>query len=149
MATVIQDFRFNSLSGLYGRFLGECEESGVTIENVTPKFVSLPYVKDAIYVSTESPEHIAVVLKLTYGAYLVERPVPAEFPDWEALKAKQLSTFKFIKYKKSDYYIKDYLDILKYKDDEIKDEEAKIRNEEIYKSLKEDFKPIKKWNDEC
>ncbi len=121
----------------------------MTIENVTPKFVSLPYVKDAIYVSTESPEHIAVVLKLTYGAHLVERPAPTEFPDWNALKAKEMSKFKFIKYKKSDYYIKDYMDILKYRDDEIKDEEEKTRVEKIYKELKWEAESIKKWNDEC
>ncbi len=122
MASVIQDFKFNKFSGLYGRFLVECEESDLVVTDIAASYAECPYIKNETFVSVEAPEHIAMLLKLAYGAYLVDRPPPKEWPFWDAQKVFLAPKVKYIKYRKPepdyDFYIKDYMDILKWKDEE-------------------------------
>jgi len=72
-----QDFKFKKLSIELGQFL-------VTINEIYPEVV----IEDASkfyefnpsheFISIQVPEEVAVLLKLKFGDYLIERPLPPE-----------------------------------------------------------------------
>lgn len=83
-ALVSQDFEFNLLSKAYAEFILECSDGYPEgrIERVPPGLY-LNKDQNTIQVNFQSPEGVAVFLKLKFGAHLRERPA---MPPFEANK---------------------------------------------------------------
>lgn len=81
-ALVSQDFEFNVLSKAYAEFLIECSNGypDGRVERV-PSGLYLHKDQNMIQVNFQSPESIAVFLKLKFGAFLRQRPEPKKDED--------------------------------------------------------------------
>jgi hypothetical protein len=99
------DFEFDVKSLDYGKFLQEVHESCPGIEI---KDVSSCYLRKSgfSYVSVEVPENIATVLKLRFGQYIKQRPMPVEEDDFEKIK-EIIKGIKNITYPYDNPYIND------------------------------------------
>lgn len=75
MEEITQDFQFNIYTGIYGRFIIQCEENDLTVLTVNSKHPGIRNSYDMI-VSIATNQELATLFKLQYGNYLVIRPVP-------------------------------------------------------------------------
>lgn len=132
-ALISQDFEFNMMSRAYAEFLLECSNSYPEgrVERV-PSGLYLNKDQNTIQVNFQSPENVAVFLKLKFGAYLRERPVPKPQDDYEIMKElRKLAGLYDINEK---YYKSDYTKIINPKkkifDDEYLNNKWKQLNEE-------------------
>lgn len=107
-ALISQDFEFNMMSRAYAEFLLECSNGYPegSVERV-PSGHYLNKDQNTIQVNFQSPESVAVFLKLKFGAHLRERPVPKPQDDYEIMKElRKLAGLYNINgkyYKENDY----------------------------------------------
>lgn len=113
-ALVSQDFEFNVLSRAYGEFLVECSNSYPEgrIERV-PDGLYLNKDQSTIQVHFQSPESVAVFLKLKFGAYLRQRPFPKMDEELYQQIRKLSKMYNKNSYFDEKYKSYDYINIIK------------------------------------
>jgi len=112
-ALISQDFEFNMMSRAYAEFLLECSNGYPEgrVERV-PSGLYLNKDQNTIQVNFQSPESVAVFLKLKFGAHLRERPVHKPQDDYEIMKElRKLAGMYDIK--KSNYFENKYIKSIK------------------------------------
>ena len=124
MEKVTQDFEFTSLySAPYGRWLATVYEAfpDVTVIACNDWY---PSVANTVYASVTVPEDIAMLLKLQFGAHLVERPFvhPSELE-------------KAIQQLKEDFLMKKFFKNPNIKNKYCYDYETCITDEKMYEGI--------------
>lgn len=149
METLIsQDFEFNKLSLIYGKFLQEVHESypEVQISDVSQHH----FYKDqnTVFIHVAVPEPIAVILKLRFGGHLRDRPPPKPKPNWDEIAKEEIYKKKIRekeiyleeeRHRAKDLYFQDYISILKTRELENPYNYNKIEAIKVYLDLKKNY----------